>query len=153
MEDYRVKILYSEKDKGFVATVPDLEGCSAFGTTRAKALHEISVVKDLWIESCLESGKPLPPVRYIPEQSEAIFLDDPKEKWQQVERGGNPYLKRAIIIFAISFVVVQIALTIEAVSDGDYYNPGARGVSTLLALIPVVCYFAYLWIKHNWLHR
>jgi len=31
MKDYHINIFYSEEDRGYIADIPDLEGCSAFG--------------------------------------------------------------------------------------------------------------------------
>ena len=37
---YPVEIHYSAEDEGFLATFPDLPGCSAWGSTEAEALDE-----------------------------------------------------------------------------------------------------------------
>lgn len=39
---YSVQIFWSTDDGGFIATVPDLPGCSAFGETRPQAATEIA---------------------------------------------------------------------------------------------------------------
>jgi predicted RNase H-like HicB family nuclease len=31
MKDYHINIFYSEEDEGYIADIPDLEACSAFG--------------------------------------------------------------------------------------------------------------------------
>ena len=33
MKDYHINIFYSYDDEGYIADVPDLKNCSAFGTT------------------------------------------------------------------------------------------------------------------------
>jgi len=33
MRDYHINIFYSEEDGGYIADIPDLEACSAFGET------------------------------------------------------------------------------------------------------------------------
>ena len=43
MDKHTVKIFYSEEDEGYVAKIPELPGCSAFGKTRERALKEIEV--------------------------------------------------------------------------------------------------------------
>lgn len=50
-QNYQVNLFYSPEDKGFIATVPGLKGCSAFGSTRKDALAEIEVAAQLWMES------------------------------------------------------------------------------------------------------
>jgi len=38
MKDYHINIFYSEEDEGYVADIPDLKYCSAFGESLEKAL-------------------------------------------------------------------------------------------------------------------
>lgn len=38
-KDYHINIFYSEADDGYIADIPDLEACSAYGKTPAKALE------------------------------------------------------------------------------------------------------------------
>lgn len=40
MKDYHVNIFFSDEDGGYVADIPDLEACSAFGDIPEKALAE-----------------------------------------------------------------------------------------------------------------
>lgn len=42
-----IGIFYSEEDKGYIAVVPELPGCSAFGETEEEALREIKVAMEL----------------------------------------------------------------------------------------------------------
>ena len=46
MKDYHINIFYSEVDEGYVADIPDLKACSAFGETPDKALAEVLVAKE-----------------------------------------------------------------------------------------------------------
>ncbi len=66
MKDYHINIFYSEEDEGYVADIPDLVFCSAFGKTPEEALHEAIIAKELWIESARSEGKPVPEPRYRP---------------------------------------------------------------------------------------
>lgn len=66
MKDYHINIFYSEEDEGYIADIPDLELCSAFGNTPEEALHEVEVAKDAWLETARVEGKPIPPARYRP---------------------------------------------------------------------------------------
>jgi predicted RNase H-like HicB family nuclease len=36
---YAIEIFYSEEDEGFIAVVPELPGCSAFGETEERAVN------------------------------------------------------------------------------------------------------------------
>lgn len=60
MADYHINIFYSEADEGYIADIPDLNGCSAFGKTPAIALEEVQRAKDLWIEAAREANIPIP---------------------------------------------------------------------------------------------
>ena len=66
MKDYHINIFYSEEDGGFIADIPDLDACSAFGKTPEEALREVERAKAAWIEAAKEAGKPIPPPRYRP---------------------------------------------------------------------------------------
>ena len=66
MRDYHINIFYSEDDDGYIADVPDLEACSAFGDTPDEALHEVQKAKSLWIEAAKAEGKLIPPPKYRP---------------------------------------------------------------------------------------
>jgi len=44
-----IKVIYSETDKGFIATIPDLQWCSAFGETEEEAIKEIKIVQKEWL--------------------------------------------------------------------------------------------------------
>lgn len=66
MSDYHINIFYSEEDEGYIADIPDLEFCSAFGETASAALNEVENVKVAWLEAAREAGKPIPQPRYRP---------------------------------------------------------------------------------------
>ena len=66
MSDYHINIFYSEEDGGYIADIPDLEACSAFGETPEQALKELEIAKKAWLETAREAGKPIPAPRYRP---------------------------------------------------------------------------------------
>ncbi len=66
MKDYHINIFYSEEDEGYIADVPDLVACSAFGITPAKALEEIQKAKKAWLETAKSESKPVPQPKYRP---------------------------------------------------------------------------------------
>ncbi len=57
---YKIEIFYSEEDEGFIAVVPELPGCSAFGETPEEALKEVKTAIELWIEAAKKEGRPIP---------------------------------------------------------------------------------------------
>lgn len=66
MKDYHINIFYSEEDEGYIADIPDLDSCSAFGDTPEQALAEVELAKAAWILAANESGRPVPEPRYRP---------------------------------------------------------------------------------------
>jgi predicted RNase H-like HicB family nuclease len=66
MSDYHINIFYSEEEGGYIADIPDLESCSAFGETPEQALGERGQAQEAWLEAPRESGKPIPTPRYRP---------------------------------------------------------------------------------------
>ncbi len=66
MSDYHINIFYSDEDGGYIADIPDLESCSAFGETPEKALAALEVARAAWLEAARAAGKPIPPPRHRP---------------------------------------------------------------------------------------
>ncbi len=66
MKDYHINIFHSEADGGYIADIPDLQSCSAFGETPEQALKEVERAKAAWLEAALAEGKPVPPPNYRP---------------------------------------------------------------------------------------
>ena len=66
MKDYHINIFYSEEDSGYIADIPDLEACSAFGNTPAEALAQVELAKKAWLEVARVEGKPVPRPKYRP---------------------------------------------------------------------------------------
>jgi len=66
MSDYHINIFYSDQDGGYIADIPDLDSCSAFGTTPELALAEVERAKAAWIDAAKAAGKPVPRPRYRP---------------------------------------------------------------------------------------
>jgi len=66
MKDYHINIFYSEEDEGYIADIPDLKSCSAFGETPNKALAEVLIAKEGWLEAAESYGKPIPLPEYRP---------------------------------------------------------------------------------------
>ena len=66
MKDYHINIFYSDDDEGYIADIPDLEACSAFGDTPEDALNQVQVAKALWLEAARAGGKPIPEPKYRP---------------------------------------------------------------------------------------
>ena len=66
MRDYHINIFYSDEDGGYIADIPDLDSCSAFGDTPDKALAELTIAKESWIDAARAQGILVPLPRYRP---------------------------------------------------------------------------------------
>ncbi len=64
MKDYHINIFWSDEDSDYVADIPDLEACSAFGASPHEALAELQRAKEAWLEAARAEGKPIPVPRY-----------------------------------------------------------------------------------------
>ena len=66
MKDYHINVFWSDEDECYVADIPDLSFCSAFGDTPEEAVAEVERAKKAWLEVARETGKPIPEPRYRP---------------------------------------------------------------------------------------
>lgn len=66
MKDYHINMFYSGADGGYIADIPDLEACSAFGATSEEALRAVELAKAVWLEAARIEGKSIPKCRYRP---------------------------------------------------------------------------------------
>ena len=66
MKDYHINIFHSEADGGYIADIPDLQACSAFGDTLEEALMQVEAAKKAWLEAARAAGKPIPTPKYRP---------------------------------------------------------------------------------------
>jgi predicted RNase H-like HicB family nuclease len=61
---HHINLFWSKPDGAWVADVPDLQSCSAFGDTSAEALAEIEKAIRAWLAVAHEDGPPIPEPRY-----------------------------------------------------------------------------------------
>ncbi len=79
MSKHSVVIKWSDSDNGFIATVPELEGLSAFGNTPEEAAKELSEAKELYLEVLKEDGEEIPEHDLLKPYSGQIRLRLPRE--------------------------------------------------------------------------
>lgn len=60
MSRYPIEVFWSEEDEGYVAVVPDLPGCSAWGETETDAIREAHAAVSAWIEAATAAGRSVP---------------------------------------------------------------------------------------------
>ena len=63
MYRYEVILYWSIEDNAFIAEAPELPGCCADGETWLKALNNLEVVIDEWIETAKLIGRSIPEPR------------------------------------------------------------------------------------------
>ena len=68
MPRYEIDIFWSEEDGGYIANVPELPYCSAFGDTYEEALREVRVAMDLYLSALREEDRqaPAPSRHHLP---------------------------------------------------------------------------------------
>ena len=57
---YEIILYWSEKDQAFIAEVPELPGCASDGETYQKALQNVEIIMQEWIETAQELGRTIP---------------------------------------------------------------------------------------------
>ena len=57
---YRIVLRYSEEDEGYIAVVPELRGCSAWGETEQKALEAVREAASVWLETAKANNIEIP---------------------------------------------------------------------------------------------
>jgi predicted RNase H-like HicB family nuclease len=67
MTHYAIIVFWSDKDGAWVADVPDLKSCSAFGATPEEAVAEVRVAMEAWLAAARDAGHPIPEARYQPQ--------------------------------------------------------------------------------------
>ncbi len=72
MFKYSIQLVWSEEDGGYIATIEELPGLSAFGETPEEAAKEARIAAEGFIQVLLEDGEiiPEPHTRPRPAQTE-----------------------------------------------------------------------------------
>ncbi|MBI2345358.1 MAG: type II toxin-antitoxin system HicB family antitoxin [Deltaproteobacteria bacterium] len=83
---YEIHIFYSEEDEGYIATVHELSGCSAFGETQEEALNEVVIAARLWLQAAKKERRPVPEPIMTRRFSGRFALRIPKELHRELER-------------------------------------------------------------------
>ena len=62
LSDHYIDLAYSKEDGGYIADIPDLKACSAFGASPEEALAEVKKAKEAWLAAAREAGRDDEPV-------------------------------------------------------------------------------------------
>lgn len=84
MNNYSINISWSDKDQGFIATIPEFKNLSAFGKTYEDALEQAKTVLDAYIEVYIQDGETLPEPNKISSYSGQVRLRMPKDMHHQL---------------------------------------------------------------------
>lgn len=68
---YAIIVFWSDEDGAWVADVPDLKSCSAFGSSREEALAEVQIAMDAWLAAARDAGLEIPKPRFQPHHEAA----------------------------------------------------------------------------------
>jgi predicted RNase H-like HicB family nuclease len=71
MNRYAIIVFWSEEDGAWVADIPDLESCSAFGGTPEEAVAEVQVAMEAWLAAARDAGLAIPVPRFQPQHEAA----------------------------------------------------------------------------------
>jgi predicted RNase H-like HicB family nuclease len=71
MPHYAIVVFWSDADDAWVADVPDLKSCSAFGATPEEAVAEVGIAMEGWLAAARDAGHPIPQPRFEPQQEAA----------------------------------------------------------------------------------
>jgi predicted RNase H-like HicB family nuclease len=64
-EHYSMEIQWSEPDKAFIVTVPELPGCKTHGETYEEAIQQGRDAIESWIDANIAWGRPIPGPRIL----------------------------------------------------------------------------------------
>jgi predicted RNase H-like HicB family nuclease len=60
MVKYPIEVFWSDEDEGYIAVVPDLAGCNAWGKTEAAAIREAHDAIAAWIKAAKSMKRAIP---------------------------------------------------------------------------------------------
>jgi len=67
MKNYAIVVYWSDEDALWIAEAPDLEPCAAHGDTPERAVGELRVAMEAWLDVARKNGMPIPEPRYRPQ--------------------------------------------------------------------------------------
>jgi predicted RNase H-like HicB family nuclease len=120
---YRIEIFWSDEDGGYIANVPDLRYCSAFGETYEEALREVLVAMELHLETLREQGRPIPEPTVRRVVGVRADMSDPGGTVQIVEEVAVTSVENADEVAgqladAASQIVEDVSATADELSEG-----------------------------------
>ena len=71
MHHYAIIVFWSESDAAWVADVPDLKSCAAYGKSPEEAVTEVGIAMEAWLAAARDAGLPIPKPNYHPQHEAA----------------------------------------------------------------------------------
>jgi len=68
---YAIVVFWSDEDNSWIADVPDLKSCSAFGRSPEEALAEVRIAMTAWLDAARDAGLDIPKPRFQPHHEAA----------------------------------------------------------------------------------
>ena len=78
MNKHAISIMWSEEDKGYIASIPGIPTLSAFGNTRDEALSQLHIAAQAYFEALEDAGQPQPQPGTISTYSGQLRLRMPR---------------------------------------------------------------------------
>jgi predicted RNase H-like HicB family nuclease len=78
MDKYPISIKWSDEDGGYIATIPGIQGLSAFGESPTGALTELNIAAKAYFRSLEKAGRQVPRAEKIKPYSGQLRLRMPK---------------------------------------------------------------------------
>lgn len=86
MEKYSINIIYSEEDDGYIATIPEFSGLSAYGETPEEAIEEAQIALKGFMDVYKEDGCTVPDPHTLETYSGQTRLRLPKNLHAKLSR-------------------------------------------------------------------
>lgn len=83
-----MSLIWSKEDAAYIASIPEMPGCKADGSTPPEALANLYVVSKQWIETAKELGRPIP---------KPLSVEDYEELQKKFNRGLEGHIQKEVI--------------------------------------------------------
>ncbi len=127
MNHYEMKVFYSREDEGWIATAPELLGCSAFGESPASALDELAVAIKGWLEVSKKKGAAIPQPLSDKDLKGRILLRLPKELHRELLKEAIAQATSPSPSALLSCKSGRVAILARPLGANDAQPPGPSG--------------------------
>lgn len=86
---YPVELYWSDEDEGYIALVPDMPGCSAWGATEEEALRQVQSATKAWIKVAKKMHRIIPKPSVDKNFSGKFLMRMPKRLHAELARAAK----------------------------------------------------------------